>query len=257
MIPYVEFHVIPIGPLRIQVWGLFVALGILAALVIGRRAARRRGLDAAEFTDMAAWIVVFALIGGRLFHAFAYDPAPFLADPWKIFRVWEGGMSSYGGFIGAAIAAAVFVRRRHIPFLPYADAAAYALPCGYGIGRIGCFLIHDHPGTLSDSVLAVRYPGGDRLDHGLLLSILGLSAFALFFFLERKGRRGAFLPLFMVLYGAARFFLDFYRAWDLPGADARYWSLTPAQYGSAAACIAGAVWLARMRRTRHSATPGA
>ncbi|MEY4744619.1 MAG: hypothetical protein RL272_564 [Candidatus Parcubacteria bacterium] len=250
MIPYFRFTYIPLGPLHIQVWGLFVAAGLVAATLVGRREARRRGSDPEAFTDFASWIIVCALIAARLFHAYVYEPAIYLADPLKVFRVWEGGMSSYGGFIGAAVGALAFAKRRRIAFRAYADVACYAFPLGYGIGRIGCFLIHDHPGTLSQSLLAVQYPGGSRLDHGLLLSLLGFGLFAAFAVLN--GRRaatkkadGGFLPLLMLSYGAVRFVLDFYRAYDLPGSDVRYFSLTPAQYGSICVVVAGAYLLFR------------
>lgn len=248
MIPYFRFATIPLGPLHIQVWGLFVATGILAAAWLGARKARERGLVADTFLDFASWIVIAALAGGRLFHAAAYEPASYLADPWKIFRVWEGGMSSFGGFAGAAAAALLFAKVRRIDFRKYGDVAAYVLPLGYGIGRIGCFLIHDHPGTLSHFLLAVRYPGGARLDHGLLLSLLGFALFAWFVSIERRGKgEKGFLPRFMVFYGLARFVLDFFRAWDLPGSDARYLFLTPAQYGALLAVALG-IWLARKER---------
>ncbi len=234
MIPFLHFTTIPLGPIQIQVWGLFVAIGIAAAVIIGQKEAQRRGLEREQFVDFACWILVGALITARLFYVIAYEPSAYLADPFKIFRVWEGGMSSFGGFLGAAIGALWYARRAKLSFMKYADVAAYVLPLGYGIGRIGCFLIHDHPGTLSHSLLAVRYPGGDRLDHGLLLSLLGFAMFAAFFVINRRhkgfGERG-FLFLFMVCYGVARFFLDFFRAWDLSGADTRYFQLTPAQYG--------------------------
>lgn len=245
MIPYFRFTFIPLGPVHIQVWGLFVAAGMLTAAWLGAKKARERGLVADTFLDFASWIIVAALVGARLFHAIAYEPASYVADPWRIFRIWEGGMSSFGGFIGAALAALAFAKIRRIDFRRYADIAAYVLPLGYGIGRIGCFLIHDHPGTLSHFLLSVRYPGGDRLDHGLLLSLLGFAIFAWFVSIERKGKgEKGFLYKFMVSYGMARFFLDFFRAWDLPGADTRYLFLTPAQYG-ALLVVALGIWLAK------------
>lgn len=252
MIPHFKYTVIRLGVIHIQVWGLFVAMGIILALAVGLREARRRGLDQGVLTDFTTWLLIPALIFARLFHAFAYEPADFLGDPFKLFRLWEGGMSSFGGFFGAAIGAWLFVKLRKVPFAPYADVAAYVLPLGYGCGRIGCFLIHDHPGTLSNSLLAVEYPGGPRLDHGLLLSMLGFGIFV-FFWLLKRGKphpvEKGFLPLFMIIYGVARFFLDFWRAWDLPGSDIRYFGLTPAQYGSLLFVVAGTALYIRYRKS--------
>jgi len=256
MIPYNRLTYLPLGPLHIQVWGLFVSLGILAALIVGYRRARRLGLDHLAYLDMAAWMIMAALIGARLLHAVAYDPAPFLNDPWELLRLWHGGMSVYGGFLGAAAAFALSIHFRKLPFLAYADVFVFALPLGLAIGRLGCFFIHDHPGVLSDSLLAVNYPGGARFDHGLLLALVDLSIFVLFVILERTRRsrsRRPFLAIFMLAYGLARFGLDFLRAWDLPGADARYLGLTPAQYLSLVMAAAG---LALLLRKRRPAEPG-
>lgn len=259
MIPYFRYTIIPIGAVHIQVWGLMVSLGIVVALIVACREAKRRGLDQGTMVDLATWIMVPALIMARLVHVFAYDPAPFIADPWKIFKLWEGGMSSFGGFIGAAIGALVFAKIRKIDFEAYADVASYGFPLGYCIGRIGCFLIHDHPGTLSHSLLAVQYPGGARLDHGLLLSMLAFAIFAFFLLIKRQQpntKEKGYLSLLMILYGLSRFFLDFYRAWDLAGSDVRYFWLTPAQYGSIILVLGGIALHAHFRRRNAAAVVG-
>jgi phosphatidylglycerol:prolipoprotein diacylglycerol transferase len=219
-------------------------------------------LSADLFFDLCAVIMLAAFVGARLFHVFAYAPGEYLADPLKILRIWEGGLSSIGGFIGAGIGAALFIRAKKMPWRAYTDVCALVLPLGYGCGRVGCFLIHDHPGTLSNSPLAVQYPGGARLDHGLLLAILGLSLFAAFWALNRRwklpanGAKG-FLPLFMVSYGSIRFVLDFFRATDLTISDVRYLGLTPAQY-ACLAMIAGGVWIfASGRRAAAAPASGA
>lgn len=253
MIPYVALTTIPLGPVHIQVWGLFVAAGIGAALLVGSRKAATYGLDKGRFLDLATWTIVGALIGARLGHAAFYAPAQYAADPWELLRVWDGGMSSIGGFVGAAVAAAVFCRTVRIPLLRYAEPAIFALPLGQGIGRIGCFLIHDHPGTLSDSMFAVAYPGGARLDHGLLLSLVGFVMFTAFLALGRYAARSAapfYLPLFMVTYGIVRFLLDAFRAQDIPLSDARYLGLTPAQYGMLLLAGGGVVLYLRSRGPR-------
>jgi phosphatidylglycerol:prolipoprotein diacylglycerol transferase len=184
----------------------------------------------AQFERAAFWIVVWGFVGARLFEL-AYDPKPYLADPWEMLRVWHGGLSSFGGFIGATIAFLWFVRRGTLPLWKSADALVRALPLALGCGRIGCFLIHDHPGTLAYGIgkwLAVRYPDGPRYDLGMLLGIFDFLMFGLFVWWSKKHRLadGAYLVMFLVIYAPVRFLLDFLRV-----VDARYWGLTPAQYG--------------------------
>jgi len=257
MIPYFRYTSLPLEPLHIQVWGFFVALGMFIALLAGYRRAGRRGLDRSAYLDMAAWMIMAALVGGRLAYAFFYDPRTFLDDPWELLRLWHGGMSVYGGFFGAAAAAALFAGVRRLPFFTYAEVFAFMLPLGLAIGRIGCFLIHDHPGVLSNSWLAVDYPGGARLDHGLLLVLLDLAIFLSFVVVDRlrRTRQTSFLALFMLIYGFVRFGLDFLRAWDLPGSDARYLGLTPAQFFSLALAVAGLALL--LRKTSATAAASA
>ena len=107
------------------------------------------------------------------------------------------------------------------------------MPTGWAIARIGCFLVHDHPGRLTRFPLAVQFPGGARHDLGLYEAVVLLAIAGLLWRLwARRRLEGRLLGLLAVLYGAARFLLDFLRASDVAYADARYAGLTPAQYGS-------------------------
>src|SRR5690606_17900974 len=65
------------------------------------------------------------------------------------------GLSSFGGFFGATLGIWVWSRRRGLPVLPVADAAAFSFPFGWFFGRMGCFTVHDHPGAVTDFFLAV------------------------------------------------------------------------------------------------------
>lgn len=247
MIPYFEFASFSIGPLRIHTWGLMVAAGLLVAVFLAGSIAKKKGLDADVLLDLAVWVMVGALIMGRIFYAAAYGSGEMIRDPLRLLRIWEGGMSSFGGYIGAAVGTWLFVKRRKISLRRYAEVGAFVLPLGYGIGRVGCFLIHDHPGILTGFPLAVAYPDGARLDHGLLLSLVGFAIYAVFLVMRRRGwevgaDRWIYLPALLISYGLVRFILDFLRAWDLPYSDARYLYLTPAQYG-AIVLVAGGVWL--------------
>jgi phosphatidylglycerol:prolipoprotein diacylglycerol transferase len=255
MIPYFSYRILSLGPLHIQVWGLFVALGIAAAAIVGHFEAGKRRLDAAVWLDLATWMTAAAIVGSRLFFALFYEPGSLLREPAALLRLWDGGLSIFGGFVGAAAAAFAFTRRWKLPFLAYADLAAFVLPLGCAIGRLGCFCIHDHPGVETGFFLAVRFPDGPRLDHGLLLALLNLLIFLFFLALRRRpgGLGRPYLALYMLIYGAARFGLDFLRAWDLPQSDPRILALTPAQYLSLLLAAAGSWLLFRKMRPAVSA----
>jgi phosphatidylglycerol:prolipoprotein diacylglycerol transferase len=220
-----------LGPFTLQSFGLLSAAGILVGMQLAARAARRDGLDPRVVLDFSVIAVAGGIIGGHLVHLVFYHPEE-LADPLRILKVWEG-LSSMGGLAGAIIAAAIWFRRRGLAFGPFGDAWALGLAPGWGIARLGCFSVHDHPGVRSDFWLAVEFPGGARHDLGLYEAILLFALAALLSSLRRAGRlRGRLLPLLAVAYGAGRFLLDFLRArpGDLIYADGRQLGLTFAQW---------------------------
>lgn len=239
MLPYFEIPSLPLGPLSIEPFGVLVALGIAAGARIASREAARDGLDPKTLADYALWGVVGGLLGGHFVHLFAYHPEELAGDPWKIVRLWDG-LSSFGGLLGALVAAALFFRRRGVPFSAHADALALGVAPGWAVARLGCFAAHDHPGVLTDFPLAVAFPGGARHDLGLYDALVLFALAALLHVLRSRDLlRGRLLPLLALTYGASRFALDFLRATDLAYVDARYFGLTPAQYGSIALVLYG------------------
>lgn len=251
MIPYFKFTTIALGPITIQVWGLMVALGILVGTWAAARMARRRGQDEKIIWDLSVWVIVAAMIGARVIHV-VYEPSTYLSDPLQFFRVWHGGFSVMGGFLGALVVGIWYLRKKKVDVHAYADTAVFGLPLGLFIGRIGCFLIHDHPGTLTDFVGGVQYSDGVRHDHGLYLSINGLLLFLTFLLMARRGAKiGTYIVVFLMWYGVARFFLGFFRATDGAIVDTRYLGLTPAQYFSLV-MIAGGVWVFHRKLSRKS-----
>lgn len=239
MLPYIELTSIQLGPVTIYVWGIMVALGFLFGAYMAGRYAENRGLNKKVIYDLLFWAMLGGFLGGRIGYILFYNFDGFLADPLSMFYVWDGGLSVYGGFFLASALGVWYLRRQKVDIWRYSDAAIFGLPFGLWIGRIGCFLIHDHPGTATDFVLGVEYPDGViRHDHGLYLSINGLLMGLFFLYLSRKKRPvGVYIASFAIWYGIARFFLDFTRV-----ADVRYGGLTPAQYFSIGLAAFG-VWL--------------
>ena len=156
MIPYFELPSLHLGPFTLQAFGLFAALGVYAGARIAVREAERRQLDPQPLSDFAVWGVAAGVLMGHAVHLFLYHPEE-LSDWHRVFAFWEG-LSSFGGLLGGVIAAMVFFGRRPIRFDAYADALALGVAPGWGIARIGCFVIHDHPGVRTAFPLAVDFP---------------------------------------------------------------------------------------------------
>ena len=243
MIPYFVIPPLRIGPLALQPFGILSAAGILLASTLLVREARKRGLDTRPLEKLATWAVVGGIVGAHLVHLLLYHPEELRENgPLQLFKVWDG-LSSTGGVVGGIVACVLFLHRRGIRFATYADEFALAVPPGWAVARLGCFSVHDHPGTLTSFFLAVVFPGGARHDLGLYDALVLTGIAAVIYTLDRRGAlRGRLLAVVAVLYGAARFALDSLRARDLPYSDARYLGLTPAQY-AAIALLAWGAWI--------------
>ncbi|HEX9051769.1 MAG TPA: prolipoprotein diacylglyceryl transferase family protein [Anaeromyxobacter sp.] len=252
-IPWFELPSLSLGPVTIQSFGVLSALGILAAVELGSRADRQLGNDPRVIPDFAVAGVITGVVFGHLAHLFFYHPEE-LHDPWRIVKFWEG-LSSMGGLLGGILAAVAFFRMRRIAFRDHADAFALGIAPGWGIARVGCFTVHDHPGVLTSFPLAVRFADGPRHDLGLYEAIVLFSIGALLWAFHRRDvLRGRLLAVLALLYGIARFFLDFLRATDVPYADGRIHGLTFAQY-FAVGLVAWSVWaFARYRPSALAAS---
>jgi phosphatidylglycerol---prolipoprotein diacylglyceryl transferase len=255
VIPWFELPTLSLGPVTIQSFGILSALGILAAVSLCARAARQLGKDPQVILDYSVFGVIAGVVVGHLVHLFAYHSEE-LANPWRVLKIWEG-LSSMGGLAGGVIAAIVFFRMKRIRFHDYADAFALGVAPGWGVARLGCFSVHDHPGVKTDFFLAVRFADGPRHDLGLYEAILLFAIGALLWTLHRRGvLRGRLLAVLAVIYGIGRFFLDFLRATDVAYPDARHLGLTFAQY-AAVALVGYAAWAFVKLRPGAVAAPAA
>lgn len=130
------------GNIGLRYYGLAYVLGFLSAGALLYRYARagRSRLPAAKISDLIVAIVIGVMAGGRLGYFFLYQPGSLFHDPLMIFRVWEGGMASHGGFIGVALALGWFARSEKIPFLHLSDLIVSTAPAGLFFGRVANFI---------------------------------------------------------------------------------------------------------------------
>ena len=217
----------------IQPFGVLVALGVLAGARVSEWRAKRLGLKQDIVSDGIAHIVISGFLLGHIFDVVFYYPEKLTEAPWELLMPWKS-LSSYGGFFGATLGGFIWRMRRGFPLTPVFDQVGFGMPLGWFFGRLGCFVVHDHPGNITDFPLAVdnfQYPGlvtGPRHDLGLYEVIWSAVVMLLFLWLDRKPRpHGYYIGMIAILYSPVRFGLDFLRE-----VDRSYYGLTPGHYAS-------------------------
>lgn len=208
-----------IGSLKVYSYGVFVALGFLAALWVAGIEIARKGMDRDKFYDLGFWIVLSAISGARLFHVAVYWDH-YRAAPFEILKLWNGGLVFYGGFIAAVAVSVWFLRRNRMTFLPTADAASIGIPLGLAFGRIGCASAGCCYGKFSVLPWAIifRDPASLAPLHVPLHPTQiyeSLAAFAIFGTLyatrERFETPGMRFWTMLIMYGIARSILEIFR----------------------------------------------
>lgn len=246
ILPLPDVSWLPDG-VYLHAFGMMVALAVLVGVLTADRRARREGIHPRVLGELAGFVLIGGFTLGHVLDAIFYHWDVVVRDPLFVLQLWNG-LSSFGGFVGAAVGGLVWAWRRRYPLVVFADPIAYAFPFGWLFGRIGCFLAHDHPGAVSDFPLAVADyrvpemlpPWQPRHDLGLYEALFTVVVAGLFFALgRRRRRRGFFLALLPLVYAPARFGLDFLRATDTPEADPRILGLTPGHYGALALLLVG------------------
>lgn len=224
---------IPDSDIGIQPFGILVAIGVLAGARLAEWRAVRLGMKREVISDFITHVVLIGFILGHIFDMVFYYPEKIIEKPLEILMIWRS-LSSFGGFFGAVIGAFYWRSKRGLPVFPTLDQVAFGLPLGWLFGRIGCFVVHDHPGRVTDFFLAVdnfQYPGlptAPRHDLGLYEVFWSMLVVPLFLWLDRKPRPyGFFIGMIAILYAPVRFGLDFLRE-----ADKTYAGLTPGHFSS-------------------------
>jgi phosphatidylglycerol:prolipoprotein diacylglycerol transferase len=211
-----------IGPLAVRWYGLmylvgFGALWFLARYRIDRNPHgiwTRKDLDDALFYG-----ILGTILGGRLGYVLFYKMGDYLYEPWKVFYVWEGGMSFHGGFLGVVLAMWWFARSRKQDWLRITDFIAPLAPIGLGAGRMGNFINAELWGRPAEVPWAMVFPNVDKLPrHPSQLYEFALEGVVLFvllwWFSARPRPRGAVSALFLIGYGVFRFGVEYTREPD-------------------------------------------
>jgi phosphatidylglycerol:prolipoprotein diacylglycerol transferase len=211
-----------LGPLAVRWYGLTYLVGFGLIWLFGRYAIKTRAHSVWTNTDLDDALfygILGTIIGGRLGYVLFYKFGDFLVEPWRIFYVWEGGMSFHGGFLGVIIALAWYAHAHRQSWLATVDFIAPLAPLGLASGRIGNFINGELWGRATDLPWAMVFPLVDRVPrHPSQLyefALEGVALFVVLWWYSAKPRpRGAVSAAFLIGYGAFRFAVEFTREPD-------------------------------------------
>jgi phosphatidylglycerol:prolipoprotein diacylglycerol transferase len=237
-----------LGSFGLPTYGVAMALGFLAAILLGVRSARRQGISVERLLDLSFWILGASLIGSRL--AYAVTRAPefvqicagtgaerslgrVLFDCTRSLHIWEGGYVFYGGYVAAILVSIWYTRRHQMGFFRVADLTSPLVALGHFFGRLGCFAAGCCYGKPAPPALGVAFPPGSLVHAELSAAGLlaagaaatmplyptqlyeALAELAIFVLLVVRGQRrtyyGQVFVTYLWLYPSARAAIELFR----------------------------------------------
>lgn len=208
---------ITIGPVTVHMYGVMIAFGLLAAVVVSNYRAKKRGMSEDTIYNILWVSIVGALLGTRILYYLTVLP-DIVKEP-SILWNFSNGYVVYGGVIGGVLANCIHFRIKKQEFLPYFDLVIPQVALGQAIGRIGCFFAGCCYGRETDLPIGFTYhtsqyaPTGVPLLPTQLISCAGdlLIFGVLLLYANRKVAKGTVGAMYMMLYSVGRFLIEFLR----------------------------------------------
>ncbi|HLC64234.1 MAG TPA: prolipoprotein diacylglyceryl transferase [Patescibacteria group bacterium] len=208
------------GPFKVYWYGLIMALAFFICFLVLLKLSRRQGLEKNQAIDLTFYLIVFGLVGARLWHVIFYNPSYFWAYPLEIVKVWHGGLAVHGSLLAGLLVIYCFSKKKRISFWRWSDLLAIVLPLGQAIGRWGNYFNQELYGLRCDYAWCMPIQGQPGYHHPVFLyeSLLNLSLFALLLILfkTRKSVSGTPTFIYLIGYSIIRFLMEFLRL-DISG----------------------------------------
>lgn len=284
---YPILFTIPGIDFKVRSFGVMLALGFLfaswvfAKLATGRE--RELGATADKVARIPVWVLIGIVLGARLMYVVVEAlrgsdvGREFLDEPWKVLAVWEGGLVMYGGLFGGMLFGSWCAFKNDVKVAPAMDIGLISGFFGYGVGRIGCFLVGDDYGArvperfadlpfpivlrVPDPLPAHSLFGDENAGqalwatqpwmsvNGFVLALLGL------WLLKRRAFAGQVSLILIVLYAITRSVIEHFRGDEIRGV----WfggALSTSQLVSMVAGAIALAWLVALQLRARPRTAG-
>jgi len=245
----------------IHSYGVMLAIGFMVGISLAAKEAVRTGVDPEKVLNLTFWILISSIVGSRIFHCVVFYPQ-YLEDPLRIFKLWEGGLVFYGGFLGAVAASILYTHLHKMNFWQVADIMIPSVMIGLMFGRIGCFLA----GCCFGKSCPADFPLGITFHNNLGLGVKNIplyptqplsafNAFVIFVILwlyrTKKRFHGELLAIALLLYSVTRSLIEILRDDPRGFVDLGIVSLSESQLVSLA-MVAFAVYILLRVRPRQT-----
>ncbi|MCK1976270.1 prolipoprotein diacylglyceryl transferase [Jeotgalicoccus huakuii] len=210
---------ISLGPLSIHWYGIIILTGMILGYFLAKRETIKRGLPDDLFMDLMMYIIIFSLIGARLYYVL-FNLDYYLYNPIDIIKVYEGGMAIHGGLIGGFLAGLIYTKKKGYSFFQIADIAAPSILLGQAIGRWGNFINQEaHGGPVSRDFLENLMIPEFIINHMniegtyyhptfLYESVWSIIGVVILLLIRPKLKIGDTILVYLVYYSIGRFFIE-------------------------------------------------
>ncbi len=218
--PSIDPIALQVGGLAIHWYGIMYLIGFTSAWGLAYyRAKQRSDWQYQEISDLIFYAAIGVIVGGRLGYMLFYNTTELIQHPLNLIKVWQGGMSFHGGFIGVLCALLIFAKTKGKSFINVADFVVPLVPIGLAAGRLGNFINGELWGRVTNVPWGMvfshvdRYPRHPSQLYEFLLE--GVVLFVLVWWYSAKPKPPAAVSgVFLIGYSYARLLCEVFRQPD-------------------------------------------
>jgi len=237
--------------IKIYWYGITYVLGFLFTYFYIQKYNTIKTLTKEKLDDIFFYVVLFSVLGGRIFEIIFYQPSYYLSNPLQIFAVWHGGMSIHGGILFTILTLIYQAKKHKINPLKLLDLFIIPASLVLAFGRTANFINQELVGKVTKNSIGIIFPLYDnqpRHPYQLYLGLKNLIVFQILLYTQtfKKFKPGTLIGIFLILFNIGRFILDIFKV-----PDAKIWILTQGQILSIIFIIIGIYILYKINKNNY------